>query len=153
MLSINDDHVLLSCPDGTKLFGRLIDVEVEYDFTAVLQHHLPKDIKKRFISVATKLKLILERASTITDSSVDQTATKITVENERIRFYSKSVRGTVSDVMRIVAGNIDVVTFLEPGLLKSGIGLFDNVAFTESCGIFHKENKGTEYLYLVSAVE
>jgi hypothetical protein len=82
----------------------------------------------------------------MTDSATEQTRTAITVKDGKMKFFSKSGRGEVSDSMQ-VDGHPEVAIKVEPKLLKNGYGDFDHFLITDQCAIMAKGNN----LYLVAA--
>lgn len=144
ILAIHDDHALL-ITKGTMLFGRLVESEKPLDFAKVTTHHFPPELKKRLITIPSKLRLILERACIITEAKIDHTKTTITVRDGKMRFVSRSDRGEVVDTM-LVTDHPEVSIMVDPKPLKAGFGFFDTMLVTEKCIIMCKG----DMVYLVA---
>lgn len=145
-LEVHDDHSLLVCGDAL-LFGRLIESAQPLDFIGVLDTHFPMKHRKQFVDIPTKLQLILERAIVIGESKTDRTRTQITVRDGKMRFFTASERGEVSDTMLVGEAQPQVDMRVEARHLKSGYGDFDRMVVTDKCAVMMKDNK----MYLVSA--
>lgn len=145
-LEIQNDYALAQV-DGTHVFGQLIATSRPLNFHHMLDHHLQNNSEKKFVSIPTKLALILARATIVTDSKVDQTSTLITVQDGIMRFDSKSARGEVKDSMQIEKQHPNVSVKLQAKFLKTGIEYFDRLLITDRCAIMQKDN----LTYLVSS--
>lgn len=140
-LSISNDHALLTTPSGVSLFGKLINAEKPLDFSAMMKFHLPTDVRDKAIemnaSLRNKLKLMIERAIIITNANMEQVRTEIIIENDKIKFFSKSSRGEVTDTTT-ADGLPDVTISLDCSHLKGMIDGYDKILFTKKCVILTK---------------
>lgn len=147
-IKIYDDHAMFYGPSDTVMFGRLLESDSPLDFKGVFEKYAPQATLKKLIMVPTKLGGILERASIITDSPVDQGSTLIRVKDGVARFESKSDRGEVIDRMQVEERHPDAELRVEPKLLKAGYKHNSKILFRDNCIIMSDDN---ENLYLVAA--
>lgn len=150
-MQITDDHALVQV-GNVMLFGRLLLTDNPQDFDAILAQNFPEqDQKKDMIEISKvlrkSLQLALERAIIIANSKLEPTRTKIAITDGRIKFYSSSERGEITDNIKIDHPDVEIA--LEAKLLKVGVDMAEEMLITDRCAILSKGN----LLYLVSAHE
>ena len=147
-LEVHDDHVLLSSKSGASLFGRLVEVDKPLDFHAVVEKHMPIKARTMAVEIPSKLAGMIERAVIITEAAAEQTWTAITVADHRMKFFSKSSRGTVTDEVLIGATQPEIELAVDCKNINIGYGHYDRMLASTGCFVMMK---GTS-LYLVGAV-
>lgn len=146
-LEITDKYVLLTA-DDVSLYGSLIDCPQPQPFIEIIGHELPKDADKRWVSIPSKLQLMLERAIIVTENPSDPTTTDVSIADGKMRFFSKSGRGEVTDTVLVDKPQANARLSIDCKHLKNGYGAFDKMIITNSCFIMSKEKS----MYLVTAV-
>jgi DNA polymerase III sliding clamp (beta) subunit (PCNA family) len=150
-LEIHDDCALLGTAKAT-LFGRLIDSSYPLPYQDMLKTLFPEKARGNLSAIDSGWRLALERASIITDASIDQVTTLIKVITDpngvrRTRLYSKSSRGEGFESIKTDTKQPEITIKIEPKLLKAGYGEFDQMLLTNQAAIMVKGSK----LYMVSA--
>lgn len=138
ILEINDEHVMLTVGPN-KLFGRLVETDRPVTFKETLDHHFPKGFRKNLVPIPSKLQGILDRAIVITDSAVEMNYSTITVIDGRMKFFSKSERGQVSDTVAVGENHPEVKVQIEPKLIKAAWGKYENMLMTDECAIMERD--------------
>lgn len=142
-IAIAEDHALLVVDGGIYLFGRLIETDSPINYVNVLKQHIPDSALKNMVKMPERLLGALERAMVITDAEqvasqvVIKAANKTDADYKIMRFTSKSVRGEVTDQVRVGLDQPDITVALEPRLLKAGVK-YDKFLVTERCAIMAK---------------
>jgi DNA polymerase III sliding clamp (beta) subunit (PCNA family) len=131
-----------------KLYGRIIESRIPYDFRDLVAQHLPKGYEKRLVDIPERLRKAVALASVVCNEKRRQT--KITVRSNQLRLLSKEAdKGIeeVQEVMPLASTHGDVTVTLEPKQLRH-ISDFDKMLVTTNCIIMTK-TAGNE-LHLVS---
>lgn len=139
-LSLSGDYALFSTASDLKLFGKLIDVEKPLDFHGLIDDMVPEDLDDISVPMPKTMRLIIDRAVIIAESSVDGVHTKIVVSeaDSRARFYSKSGKGEIRDSVEL-SGHEDVRIGVDPAWLKVGyVKGYDRILFLDGCVIMSK---------------
>lgn len=87
----------------------------------------------RFIPVAPRLEKILGRACIVAKGDVTAVRTKITIKEDRARFFTRSKAGEVSDFMSVVEGHPEVVIEVDPVAFRDGCESFKEMEITSEC--------------------
>jgi len=140
-IEVHDDYALLIVGD-VKLFTRLLVSEQRLNFQSVLNENYSAKAQKSLISIPTTLDLIIDRAAIIAGDE----PTDITVEDEVMKFHTKSDLGKVDDTLK-VTDHPPVSVRLRAKLLKVEPGLFNKFVMTETCCIMSNDSG----LYMVAA--
>lgn len=154
-LSIAKDHSLLTVGKDV-LFGRLIDTPRPLDFAGIISHHLPNGADKRFVQVPTKLEKVLERAIIMGEAEADKPAyMMVRVEarddqNMIARFSTESRHGEANDTILVAAKHGGADLRVQPKLLRSGYGRYDEMLMTDQCAVMRK---GSTYYMVAAASE
>lgn len=145
-LEINDKYALF-VGGGTTMFGRLIQSDRPINFVSIVENNFSEADYKKLVPIPSKMRLILERAMVITDSSTDQGRTSISVKGGVMKFASKTPRGEVHDELEVGRNQPDASIRVRPKFLKDGYGFFDKMLITEPCVVMTRDHM----LYLVAA--
>jgi hypothetical protein len=137
-VEIHDDYSLLTTPKGISLFGRLIEIDKPLDFAGIMENNIPDDAKKIAVDIPSKLRLMIERAIIITNSTSERSQTAITITDGKMRFLSKSSRGEVIDTVMVGDGQPDVSLDLDCKHLKPVFDAYDKMLVTDRCFIMLK---------------
>lgn len=137
-VEIHDDYSLLTTPKGISLFGRLIEIDKPLDFAGIMENNIPDDAKKIAVDIPSKLRLMIERAIIITNSTSERSQTAITITDGKMRFLSKSSRGEVIDTVLIGDKQPDVSLDLDCKHLKPVFDAYDKMLITDRCFIMLK---------------
>lgn len=148
-LEIFDDHALLVVGD-TVLWGSLIESKDPTDFHANFEHLCPEKTLAKLVELPTKLAGIVERAMIVGESKADRARTSITEDGGRLRFFTKSDHGEMTDTLLVGAEHAGVKVRVEPRLLKNGLGFFNRMLFTSDTVIMSNDHGD---LYLIASSE
>ncbi len=146
-LYVEEDHTLFVA-DGVHLYGRTLHTDDPIPFVKIMQQHLPKNYAAKFVSIPSKLRLVIERAMVIAESSVSNRATTITVADGKMKFQSKSELGEITDSVMLSGHHGNVTTVLDPKLLRHACTEFDKILLQEHCGILRKGDS----IYMIASV-
>lgn len=145
-----DNKILLAKVDNVTLWGALEDQDRKNrDFisdAAELRKLAKSTIDVSDKDFAKKFPLMLDRAVIITADAVESTKLKVTVAENKIRFYSKSTRGVVEDVIGTPTGqkHHDVEVRLPPARMIAGLDL-GSMSITEEAAIFSNHDQSISY--------
>lgn len=145
-LVLDEDSALLLTSDGTRLFGKLVEVEKPLDFHAQIADMVPKGIDDAAVPIPTMMARILDRALVVSDPTGEGAYTQIIVRGGRASFLTKSARGEIRDGMTLGDGQPDVTVSADPRWLKAGCADFAKMLVTKECVIM----RGERSLYLVA---
>lgn len=148
-LEILDDHALLVVGD-TVLWGSLIESKDPTDFHANFAHLCSEATLTKLVELPTKLAGIVDRAMIVGESKADRARTNITEDGGRLRFFTKSDHGEMTDTLLVGAEHAGVNVRVEPRLLKNGLGFFNRMLFTSDTVIMSNDHGD---LYLIAASE
>jgi DNA polymerase III sliding clamp (beta) subunit (PCNA family) len=126
------------------LFGKLIETTKPVDFLAAVDRHLPVGIEKQYVSIPTKLEMIIDRACIIAAANLQNVRTQIDVKGSEATFSTTSPRGEVHDTLKLEGKHKDVSLDVDPKMLKRGYGSFDKMLITDNA--FIMATKTTTYL-------
>lgn len=141
------DYSLLVNGNST-LFGKLIESWKPVDFIDALNKHLPPDEVGKFVSIPTKLEMIIERACIVAAASIETVRTEVAVKKGKASFYTASKKGIEAyDTLELEPKQADVELAVDPKLLKRGYGAFEKMMLTPSCFIM----SGKDLFYLVGS--
>lgn len=148
-MQLTEDHAKVQV-DDIHLFGRLLFTDAPQDFDSILKENYPEGEKRpKMTAIEDKLRkrlqLALDRAMIIARSKLEPTQTKITIVDGRIKFYSRSELGEITDNVDIK--HPDATIAIEAKLLKPGIDMADKMLITDRCAVMTKN----DLLYLVCA--
>lgn len=152
-MAIDDKRLLCKC-GGVTLWGRVIDHrKSQRDF--LLQVDKIKDAAaakpiKCDADSFPRLSGMVERAHIITNGAIDVTKTRISWEDGKCKFFTKSSRGTAEESAspaKDAGKHPDVVVNVDPERLKRGLDLERMIA-TEHAVIF--SNKESTIHYFIS---
>ena len=150
-IAIDDKELIAKC-GGVLLWGALEDQDRKNrDF--VEQARAIKKEAKSTIDASDKdfmkkFPMMLERSVIISADAVESTKLKVTVAENKIRFYSKSTRGVVEDAIMPPKGQThhDVEIRIPPARLLQGLSL-GALSFTEKAAIL-SNSSGTIAFYV-----
>jgi hypothetical protein len=145
-----DEKILLAKCNGVVLWGALEDQDRKNrDFV-----DQARDIKKEAKSTidasdkqfAKKFPMMLERSVIISADAVESTKLKVTIADNKIRFYSKSSRGVVEDVIAPPSGqkHHDVEIRVPPARLLQGLEL-GSLSFTDKAAILSNPDQSISF--------
>lgn len=145
-LVINEDQALLKTGDGTRLFGKLVEVDKPLDFAGQVEGMVPKNYKDQAVPIPTMMARILDRALVVSDPTGEGAYTQITVKAGRAAFLTKSGRGEIRDGVTLGDNQPDISISADPRWLKVGCVDFTKMLITADCVIMC----GDRTLYLVA---
>lgn len=145
-----DNDILYANVGGVILWATLEDQDrVNRDF--IDQSRDIKKVAKSTIDVADKkfakkFPMMLERSVIISADAVESTKLKVTIESNKIRFYSKSTRGVVEDTIMPPDGqkHHDVEIRVPPARLLQGLEL-GSLSFTDKAAILSNHDQSISY--------
>jgi hypothetical protein len=147
-MEINDEYVIAKHNNVT-LYSLLKEPDrTPIDFRDIIKMNCAAAVRETMIPIPTGLESILDRACIVTESAVDKTKTVITLKDGTIKFYSKSERGEVSDLLKYDTkhNHPPIVAHIDPKRMKDGYGRFDQMGFTKYCCVMTRG----KMVYLVS---
>lgn len=144
VLTIAEDHALLRAGDGTRLFGKLVEVERPLDFAGLVSEMVPEDAEMS--PIPTGVPRVLDRALVVADPAGERAYTQISVKDGRATFTTKSRRGEVRDGVTLGDKQPDATGSFDPHWLKVGCAAFSQMLVTERCVVM----RGERSLYLVA---
>lgn len=146
-----DDNILLAKVNGVILWGATVDLDRKnQDFVAQVRDYMKPakstiDVTEK--AFAKKFPMMLERSVIISADAVESTKLKVTIADNKIKFYSKSTRGLVEDFISPPSGqkHHDVELRVAPARLLQGLEL-GSLSFTDTAAILTNHDQSISYL-------
>ncbi len=135
---INQDWAKVIFPKGFVLYGRIIEPDKEISYEDLIKDSLGEE-KLKFIKVPMGMVNALSRASVIVDK--DTMRTDLSVEENRLKFYTESHMGVVRDSMKIEEDHETIKISVNPELIHRALKVCDEFSFLENCTVLRNRNK------------
>lgn len=142
-LTVAEDHSMLTSTSGTRLFGKLVDVQHPLDFRAQFADIVPADLAEVAIPVPAVMRGALERAIIFADPSGERVNTRMSVKDGVLSLSTKSGRGTMLDRMKL-PNHPNIEVEVDAQWLKVGCASLKHMLITAGAVIFSQP--GEQYL-------
>lgn len=145
-----DEKILLAKVNGVILWGTVDDQDRKnrdfVDQSKGIRKAAKSTIDVTDKAFSKKFPMMLERSVIISADAVESTKLKVTIADNKIRFYSKSTRGVVEDVISPAAGqkHHDVELRIPPARLLQGLEL-GSLSFTDEAAILSNPDNSISY--------
>jgi DNA polymerase III sliding clamp (beta) subunit (PCNA family) len=141
-IAISSDSVVATTTKGVKIFARLIDAPMPFDFAKTIAEHVRStDV----VDIPGRLRLALERATVIAEAQTDKAkAIECLIKEGKLRLYGESPYGVLRDSMELGKDIPSNEFGINPKLLKRGLPLATKIKFGDRCVVL----EGDRFMYI-----